>query len=188
MDELSIRRITEKLEPQAIRSTMIRAGLYLAAFELLSAEVVDKVKAFFVMGFDQHGYTYSPDYATKVLSLDRNIYNASCKWLVTVEAVTTEQATELQAIRVHRNLIAHELPKLLIDPSIHLNPWLLERCRFYIGLLGRFWGGIEADTNPDFAGAAIDYKAIKSGTSLLMDYIWEIVDGAPPNQGLEPTR
>jgi len=174
MDDIRLRQVLTKLEVSAIQGTLVRAGLYLAGFELLRSDVVSRTKDFFLAGFDERGLTYSPEYE-KVRALDADIYVASAKWLVTVGAVTAAQTEELVQIRRHRNEIAHELPKLLVDPAFHLSPALLERCRYFVDLLGRFWGGVEADTSPDFADGEIDYESIKSGSSLLMDLIWAAV-------------
>src|SRR5688572_21629831 len=112
MDDIRLRQVLTKLEVSAIQGTLVRAGLYLAGFELLRSDVVSRTKDFFLAGFDERGLTYSPEYE-KVRALDADIYVASAKWLVTVGAVTAAQTEELVQIRRHRNEIAHELPKLL---------------------------------------------------------------------------
>lgn len=177
MEDIRLRQVLVKLEASQIQATLIKAGLYLTGFELLRYDVVNRTKDFFLVGFQEKGFTHSPEYDQKVRTLDSDIFVASAKWLVTVGAVTADQAEELAEIRRHRNEIAHELPKLLVDPSFHLSPALLERCRYFVDLLGRFWGSIEADTSPDFAEGEIDYEGIKSGSALLMDLIWDAAHG-----------
>jgi hypothetical protein len=178
VDELAFRRTAQKLEAEQLRVTLIQAGLYLVAFELLKNDVVDRTKGFFQLGFDSGGLIYSPDYQSKVLSLAPNKFDASARWLVTVDALTADQADELIELRQHRNEIAHELPNLLIDPSVHFSPDRLARCRFYVDLLGLFWGRILVDTDPAYDGREVEDSAIKSGTSLLLDHIWAAVHGA----------
>ena len=147
-----------KLERSQSRSTIVRAGLYLTAFELLHHDVVEKTQGFFLQGFTSDGWTYSPRCYAKVTPLDRNLFDASAKWLAKAGAWTAVGCGEVIEIRRHRNQIAHVLPKLLIDPGAHLSTWMLERCRFYIGVLGRFWGAIEVDTDRRFDGVEVDYQ------------------------------
>jgi hypothetical protein len=75
-------------------------------------------------------------------------------------------------MREHRNEIAHELPRMLVD-SDHagIDIALLQELRDIIAALGRFWGRIEVDTDPDLVGHEIADADIVSGVSLLMDHL-----------------
>ncbi|MBO0518321.1 hypothetical protein, partial [Streptomyces beijiangensis] len=79
--------------------------------------------------------------------------------------------------------IAHELPKLLVDPDFEVRTDLLAAAVECVRCLGVFWGSIEADANPDFDGQEIDYDSIKSGPYLLMEYLASIAGVSAGGEG-----
>ncbi len=171
-----------KLEPDAIRSSLVRAGLFLAGWELLVGEIVDKVKDFYLMGFDATGELYE-GYEEKVLKLHRkSTLRASLIWLVKREALTLWQMERVYVLKDHRNDLAHELPKILLDPGHEVSTDLFKEVLDMISVLGRFWGGIEVDINPDFDGADVNRDEIVSGTMLLMGYIVQAAEDRPTDQ------
>src|SRR5687768_12192121 len=111
----SIDDMLKKLEPENIRANLVRAGLYLAGWEMLKTEVQDKVKAFYLIGFDENGFTYSDDYEKRVLARHKSRFLASVLWLVEAGALTEADADQLRALREYRNEVAHELPKMLVE-------------------------------------------------------------------------
>jgi hypothetical protein len=58
----SLENIRQKLQPSMIRSNLVRAGLFLTGWELLKAEIQDKVHGIFSAGVDETGLTYSTEY------------------------------------------------------------------------------------------------------------------------------
>jgi hypothetical protein len=178
-------RLTAKLAPESVYLTLTRAGSFLCAYELIKAEIVDKVHNFFLTGFDQSGWLYDEDeYKRHVLSRDpKSKYRASCAWLVEMQALTLEQVTALEDIHAHRHEIAHELPRLLVDPDFEVRTDLLLRAAECIRMLGVFWGSIEVDTSPDYLDTEVDYNGIKSGSYLLMEYLVTIAGLGPKPDG-----
>ncbi|WP_327427297.1 hypothetical protein [Streptomyces sp. NBC_01236] len=174
-------KLSAKLAPESVATTLIHAGCFLSAYELIKPQIIDSVHGFFWCGFKDGKHQYDEArYEQAVLSLHptKNKYLASCSWLVDMQALTTEQVATLAEIRTHRNEIAHELPKLLVDPDFEVRTDLLADAVEVVRRLGVFWGSIEADTNPDFDGQEIDYDGIKSGPYLLMEYLASIA-GVP---------
>lgn len=179
-------RLNAKLAPESVAITLIRAGCFLSAYELIKPQIIDSVHEFFWCGFNEGEHLYDEvRYEQAVLSLNprKNKYLASCAWLVSMNALTDEQVATLAEIRTHRHEIAHELPKILVDPDFEVRTDLLAQAVEVVRCLGVFWGSIEADTNPDFDGQEIDYDGIKSGSYLLMEYLASIA-GVPA--GKEP--
>ncbi len=91
-----------------------------------------------------------------------------------MKALTPEQVATLTEIQKHRHEVAHELPKLLVDPDFQVKMELLGAATEIIRVLGVFWGSIEVDTNPDFDGREVDYDGIKSMSFMLMEYLTSI--------------
>ncbi|MBK3640475.1 hypothetical protein [Streptomyces sp. MBT33] len=173
-------RLNAKLAPETVATTLMRAGCFLSAYELIKPQIIDSVHDFYWCGFKDGEHQYDEArYARDVVSLNpRSKYLASCAWLVDANALTDEHVATLAEIRAHRNEVAHELPKLLVDPDFEVRVDLLADAVEIVRRLGVFWGSIEADTNPDFDGQEIDYDGIKSGPYLLMEYLAAMV-GVP---------
>jgi hypothetical protein len=165
-------KLRAKLAPESIGLTLVRAGCFLSAYELIRSEIVDNVRAFFCNGFNAAGLTYDEPAYQRVLDIDpKSKYRASCAWLVDMGALTPGQVQTLEGVRTHRSEIAHELPKLLIDPDFEVRTELLLVAVEVIRALGVFWGSIDVDTNPDFDGQEVAYDEIKSGAYLLMEHL-----------------
>jgi hypothetical protein len=176
-------RLQAKLAPESISLALIRAGCFLSAYELIRGEVVEKVHGFFFRGFDETGFLYDEiAYSRDVLAREpRSKYRASCAWLVEMGALTPEQVQVIEDVHAHRQEIAHELPKLLLDPTFEVRADLLLSAVECVRCLGVFWGSIEVDILPSDERGEVDYEGIKSGSFLLMEYLVAIAglgDGA----------
>ena len=183
-----LEKLKAKLAPETVGLTLIRAGCFLAAYELIRTEVVDGVHGFFWCGFDEGSHLYDEgQYQKHVLSLNpKSKYRASCAWLIEMDALTVTDVDTLEAIYKHRQEIAHELPKLLIDPDFEVRTDLLVAAIECVRKLGVFWGSIEVSTNPDYDGQEVDVDGIKSGSYLLMEYLASIADLGPADAAVEP--
>lgn len=167
-----------KLLPETMALSLMRAATLLTGWEFIRSDIVTGVRDFFLIGFNEDGYLYDDDYQRDVVSMvsdDVSIFDASATWLVRMEALTEEDVALLGEIRRHRNEVAHELAAFLIDPDRQVRVHLLDEARSLIERLGRFWGGIDVDCNPAFDGKEVDYQGIKSGHSLIFDYILSLV-------------
>ncbi len=164
------------LNPKLIKKHLMLASLYLTGYELLKNSIVDDVKGFFLTGLNENGFTYSSDYGQKVLPLHRKVFEASCLWLAQMNAITPEDVEQLQRIREHRDKIAHDLPTLLVDSKYDIDLSLLRKMKYYIRVIGKFWGTIEVETDPDIDLSQVDFEGIRSGRALLFDYLISVVD------------
>lgn len=79
------------------------------------------------------------------------------------------------AIREHRHKVAHELPRILIDPDATIDAGLAAEAHRLMTAIGRFWGRGSLDTNPDFDGQEVADEDISSGTMLLMNHVLSIL-------------
>ena len=69
------------LNPDVLRPRLTRAAIFIIAFEMLKATIVDRIRNFFSVGFDAEGAHLSPEYAD-VLARNRSPVHASLDWLV----------------------------------------------------------------------------------------------------------
>lgn len=173
-------RLTAKLSHEAMTRTLIRAGAFLSAYELIKLQVVDGVKDFFWTGREDNGRKeYYPDYETDVRARDKSTYRASVAWLVEMDALKLEQAQILEKIHEHRHEIAHELPRILIDPDWDINASLLIDAALCLRSLDVFWGRISMDSDPQWDNTEVADKDIWGGPSLLMGSLIEIAGLLP---------
>ena len=101
------------LNPEILKSNLIAASLFLAAFEMLRSSVISPIRDFFSCGFDQNGPIVDPKYETKVLSLDKSPLRASLLWLKDMDVISLDDMLIVDRIREHRNQLAHELMKFV---------------------------------------------------------------------------
>ncbi len=51
-------KLAAKVAPDSVATTLIRAGCFLSAYELIKTEIVDRVHSFFWSGFDNGKHLY----------------------------------------------------------------------------------------------------------------------------------
>jgi len=103
------------LDPEVLRPNLILASVYIAAFEVLKNSIIERLRFFYVSGFDQNGDIISPEYKDEVLAKDRSLTYASLKWLKEAKAITDEDVEKFTKAKECRNLLAHEITKMLME-------------------------------------------------------------------------
>jgi hypothetical protein len=172
-------RSWEKLSnPQVLQHNLVVAGLYLVAFELLQASIVDRLSAFFATDVEiaESGRIKglpSSRYAAAVLSLDPNHpFNASCLWLVNNGVISEGERLQIDAIRQHRNEVAHELPVFVVEADKTIDLGRLERIRHLLLKIERWWVlEVDVPANPGFDGRTIAAEDVRPGPVLFLDFI-----------------
>lgn len=171
MSNDQLENLLARLQPNAIQRCLMKAGLFLAGYELLKAEIQDKVKDFFIFPASGDEAIDTRDYDKHVKTLDNSEFRACCKWLHQAGAIDYAQLQEVFSIKELRNKIAHELPHFIIDQAYEIPRGTLEKMEIIIALLGQFWGRIHIETNPEYDFQEIEDHEIRSGPSLLMELI-----------------
>lgn len=105
----------EFLNPDSLKERLISISVFVATFESFNHFVVEQVRFFFNTGFDESGYTFSPEYKVKVLSKDKNQVNASLKWLKELGAIQESDIITFHEIRKKRNKLVHEMMDLITE-------------------------------------------------------------------------
>lgn len=165
-----------KLDPDVIRSNLVRAGLFLAGWELLKSEIQKKVREFYMVDLDD-GPISAQRYASQVLALDSGpetgkVFRASLLWLIDGGAISEIQAARIRQMREHRNEIAHELPKILVDADhAGIDVALVRELRDIIAKAGSVLG-----THRDRHGRGVGWSRYRRSRH----HVWAVaIDGAP---------
>ena len=77
----SSRRWEDFLNPEILRTKLISASIYLAAFEILKDSIIERIETFFTDGFGPQGHILSPEYEIEVKSRHKSKVRASLEWL-----------------------------------------------------------------------------------------------------------
>jgi hypothetical protein len=86
--------------------------------------------------------------------------------------ITKDDIDYLEQIRKHRNLIAHEPLRLLIDENVNINISLLKKSQQLLNKIEKWWIiEFEIPVNPDFDKMKIDENEVQSGTTIFLDYL-----------------
>ena len=168
-------------DSDGIKSNLVRTSLYLFSYELLKNSIVDKIKDFYMVGFDANEYIYSEDYNKKVVNRKikgkQNIYLSSLLWLEESGAISKYDVEELSNLREYRNTVAHNVDRILTDSDFNLDITKEQRIFEFIRQIELWWiREVEIPTNPDYDGSEINDDEIISGKEVFYTYIKNISD------------
>lgn len=174
MSELS-KKWEEFLNPETLKTKLILASIYLAAFEILKGSVIGRIETFFTDGFGPQGNILSPEYAVEVESKHKSKVRASLEWLKEQGAITSEDIEVFDKIREARNEVAHEMPSLLSGDNPVDFIQQLEQMVVLLRKIEVWWiMNFELAINSDFREAEIDEDRIMPGPLLALQLILEI--------------
>jgi hypothetical protein len=183
-------RLNAKLSPDSVRQALVQVGALLCAYELLKLQIVDAVHDEYWRGNTKDDGTkiYLDDrYQAEVLARDpKSRYKASVAWLVEAGALSFDQAGVLGAIRDYRNEVAHELPRILIDPDYEIRTEVLLAAASCLRSLGVFWGRDAMAIDPRWDGVDVKDEDIWGGPDLLMSDLLRIAGLLDPDGRVRP--
>src|SRR2546427_8786547 len=87
------------LSPELTRSILMSAAIYLTAYELLKSSIIEEIKKFFFVGETYMNIAMKKQYDTEILSLNKSVFAASCKWLHNMGAITNEDIQTILSLR-----------------------------------------------------------------------------------------
>ena len=160
-----------KTGSQTLLTNLLMTSLYLLAFELLKNTVVERIKGFFTFDYVNGDAEVDSQYQ-EVKDLHRSAFQASLIWLQQNDAITIDDLHLVDAIRRHRNEIAHELPQLLSDVKRNIDTQSFENIRYLLNKI-ELWLIKEVDipTNIDFDGVGVKDEDIRPGSIIMLDAI-----------------
>lgn len=169
------------LHPQTLRNNLVLASLYLAAYEILRSSVVERIQSFFTYGFAKgDDEPVIDEQYDEVKQLHRSTLLASCLWLQQNGAISPNDVVQIDAIRQHRNRIAHELPKFLSDVDHKINLEHLTDIQRLLRKIETWWiRNVDLAINPEFDDVEVADEDIHPGSVLILNEIISIaLDGA----------
>ncbi|MGA7501591.1 MAG: hypothetical protein WBX00_33080 [Isosphaeraceae bacterium] len=166
------------LNPEVLRSNLITASLFLAAYETLKTSIIDRIRAFFTHDFDENGMIVGEGYRTKVLSLDKSPLRASLLWLKEMSAIDDFDIARIDEIREHRNALAHELPTYIATGDADVNIQLLVAIVTLVTKIDRWWiREVDIPIDPDYDGREVADGDIHSGNMIFLQMMLQIAAG-----------
>lgn len=97
------------LDPAVLRQNLIRASIYIAAFEVLKNTIVGRLRSFCKYGLEPTGSKYQ----SEVLARNRSPVHASLDWLKEERAIDRNDLAVFEEVKQLRNELAHELTRML---------------------------------------------------------------------------
>lgn len=172
---------TKFLNPEKLCSNLVRASIYLTAYEFLHQALIEHLQGFFSDGFDANGPILGASYRSKVLSLHEMPFFASAIWFRDSGALSDQDLDRIGEIREHRNFVAHNIPKIIGAIESDVRSDLLIAIAEIVRKIDVWWiREIEIPTNPDFDAAAADKTDAGSAFSMRMavlDLLLQVADG-----------
>jgi hypothetical protein len=148
------------------------AGYILVAHELVKSMVVRPIKSFYANTTFQGGPFQS--YEKDVLIRSKNEFEACLLYLKDfMEAIDEEDLNTIQALREHRNDLAHNLPDLLESIHIDQQSDLLNKTKAVIFKLSNYRTYIEIGQEPELRG--VDWNTVKGHEYLIIENILDNV-------------
>jgi len=169
------------LTPEVLRTNLIMASVYIAAFEVLKNTIIERIRDFYIIGYDGKDWIVDPEYKDGVLTRNRSPVYASLDWLKEAGAITDGDITVFTRVKDYRNMLAHELTKMLMDG---LPDDFSERFGEMVTLLDKIekWWivNVEIPTNPDLAGKEdeIDEEGIVPGPIISLRMMLDVALGS----------
>jgi len=174
----------EFLNPDRMRTNLIKASIYIAAYESLKDAIISRVKEMYWTGWNKdEGDIVDPKYDFEVLSLNKSVLYASFEWLRKNGAVTFADLSVLDRVKTCRNHLAHRLLFFLSKEGMPPNfeicfgemVELLEK-------IEKWWIiNIELPLNPDMSSSEADINGIIPGRVIVIQLMCDIALGSEKN-------
>jgi hypothetical protein len=169
------------LNPEELRANLVRASIFLTAYEFMSQALIEHLEGFFSDGFDANGPVLGDSYRSKVLSLHSMPFFASAIWFRDSGALDDEDLDRVREIREHRNFVAHHVPEILGSIESEVRSDLLHSIAEIVRKIDLWWiREVEIPTNPDFDATDpddIDAGATYSMRMAVLDLLLQVADG-----------
>lgn len=165
----------ENLSTEEVRESLAYAGLVLFAFELVKSMIVNPIKAFYAHTNFGEGMPFR-SYDEDVRSKHKNEFEACLFYLRDfMEAINSEDLLTIQALRKHRNDLAHDLVKRLPDLRLADYQPLLQNVNRTLFKLSNYRTRMEIGAAPELQGRGIDWGRVKGHEYLLFEQVVEKV-------------
>lgn len=172
----------EFLNPEAVRTKLISAGMFLIAHELLIDTIKRHPLSFFADEWGPSGPKESTAYKKEVRALDPDgkgdALRGSINWLQKLEAINGEDAALIKRVTDSRNTIAHELTSMIGGERSTDFAEDFEPLMYLVQKIEEWWLlNVELDANPDIDGSDVDENGIITGPTMIMHILGQVALG-----------
>lgn len=169
------------LSPDEVKFNLISASIYITAYDNLITTVIDKIREFYIEGFDENGYIINDDYKIQVKELyKKDVVIASLLWLENNNAITSEEVERVKVFKIHRNEIAHELTKILTDSDYRVKTEYIDEIKNILFKIHKWWFiEFEMSVNPELGDLNIeelDFNEVLLLPMLPVNYMLNIIN------------
>jgi hypothetical protein len=177
------------LDEAELTRVLAYAGLILVAYELVKSLIVEPIKVFYADTTFAAGMPFTT-YEQDVRSRHRNEFEACVLYLRDfMEAIDAADAEAIQALREHRNAVAHDLVKRLHTLNMQDSAPLLDKANKALFKLSNYRAYIEIGSDPEFQNKNIDWGTLKGHEYALFEEVLKkvtILGAAPKCRNLSP--
>lgn len=161
----------EDLSADKLTRVLAYAGFVLVGFELLKSMIVNPIKTFYAHT-DFSGGTTFQTYEQDVLSRHRNEFEACLLYLRDfMEAIDSADMLAIQALRKHRNDLAHNLVDRLPALRIDEHQLMFEGVYRALFKLSNYRVRMEIGADPEFQKMGINWETVKGHEFLVFEAV-----------------
>ena len=166
------------LDPDVVRPSLFLATMFIATFEILKDCVVDRIRDFFINGFDENGLIVAPEYQTEVISKNKSVLYASLSWLRKHEVIDEQDEETFEQLKKTRNLLTHQLFDVVTGQVESQHEAQFEILVSLLRKIELWWVvNVEIATNPDFDDKDIDEEGIVPSAVLSLQMLIQVASG-----------
>ncbi|GGI20632.1 hypothetical protein [Oxalicibacterium faecigallinarum] len=166
------------LDPDVVRPSLFMATMFVTTFEILQDCIVDRIRDFYINGFDQTGLIVGPDYQKNVASRSRSILYASLDWLKEYEVINDHDLETFEQLKKIRNQLAHQLFDVVTGQVESDHQAQFEVLFELLRKIEVWWViNVELATNPDYDNQEIDKEGIVPGAILSLQMLIQVATG-----------
>ncbi len=165
----------EFLNPGVLKRRILTAGIFLAAYEMLKASIIERPKEFFAQDWSAaKGWQCSDYYREVVLSKDpkgkADALRSSIAWLLEVGALSEEDVSDFRTLTDARNQFAHELSAVATGTNSPDFEALFPILRQMLASLERWWiVNVEMELEEDWNAEDLNVDEILPGRLITLD-------------------
>ena len=171
------------LNPITLKSNLVRASLFVTAYEMFRSNIQAHLISFFADPWDNGKPISGKSYQTEVRSKHRNRLVASLEWYRSMDAIDDGDMTSFYAIRA-RNEVVHEMFAFMADSNRGIEDELFEQLITIYQKIEMWWFiNIELAINPDIDMDSVDIDSVVIGPILGLQLLLAISLGQEPEEG-----
>ncbi len=184
-------KIDNILNENLVRRNLILASLLLSSFETLKSVIEDRIIGFFSFGesyFDKDRiirFKKTDHFKAEVLEKyasevkgneDFRLFSSCCLWLRETDVISDIDLETISSIRGQRNLIAHELVRILFEDHTELNARLIRVAISLVEKIELWWVlNVEVPADEQYDGVEVKAEDVETGMKNLLEYLATIV-------------